>query len=112
MGDIAMLLGFAMELGPEPSKRLKSLVQYYLKFLLECCGEDAALREMVKQRFIPFMSDDKMVKLSLQFIVKIMIGCYELFIESETSWFALTNAKRSKTRIFQNLCNIFMEFSR
>ena len=103
LGDIATLLTFGTDIGPQPSKRFATLVQMYLDFLLECCGCNAALREMVERRIVPVLSDPKKQRMALQFGVKWIIGSWDITI---------TKAPREiVNRLLYNAMHILLEMS-
>lgn len=102
-GDIATLIAFGVDFGPEPFKRFQTLVQYYLDFLVECCGDNAALREMITLRVVPVLSSDEMRRKSLQFAVKWILFCWEGLRKGRAFLF---------TRVMRNVFHILSDFSK
>lgn len=100
LGDIATLVLSSLDLGPEPDKRFQSLVQCYLDLLVECCGDNAALREHVNEQVIPFLASAKMLKLTLQFGVKWIVASFDCFLDSTID---------VRTRVLRNVYNILSE---
>lgn len=84
LGDIATLVTFGIDIGPEPSKCFELFVQYYLDFLKENSETESALREMFEQPMVPLMLSVKMQKKSLQFAVKWVLFCFDGFVNAHT----------------------------
>lgn len=102
LGDIATLVMTGIDLGPEPSKRFEFLVQYYLDFLKECCGDNCELRGMVEQRVVPFLWNAKIQRLSLQFGAKWSVASFDCFLDS---------TPEVRSRVIRNIYNTLLELS-
>lgn len=104
LGDIATLVIFGIDIGPEPSKYFELFVQYYLDFLKENAGADSALREMFEQQMVPLMLSVKMQRKSLlQFAVKWVLFCFDGFKNAPSYLY---------TRVMRNIYYIFEEMAK